>query len=127
MDQQPFLGSIVVELVQRVVDLSAGNANSQMISCYRLNGVSFIENHNVVIGQDAHSRAAKGKVAKQECVIDNQDLRILDTPSSFEIKALAISRTTPPQAIPTIAGNFVPHRPKRLVIKVAEGTIDGPL
>src|SRR5690606_22676597 len=53
LNEEPFLGPIVVEPREQVVDLTTGDPDPKMISRHRLDRMGLIKNQDVVIGQDA--------------------------------------------------------------------------
>ena len=77
MDQQAFVRAVVVELVERVLDLAARDVDAQVVAGDGFDRVGFVEDHHVVVGQDADARAPQRDVAEQQRMIDDQDLRVL--------------------------------------------------
>ena len=59
-DQQALVRAVVVELPQGVVDLAAGDPQAEVVARHRLDHVGLVENHDVVLGQQAHPFAAAG-------------------------------------------------------------------
>ena len=74
---RPLLRAVVVELVEHVLDLAAGDVDAQVVAGDGFDRVGLVEDHDVVVGQDAHAGAPQGDVAEEQRVIDDQDLRVL--------------------------------------------------
>ena len=77
MNEQTFVRAVVVELIEHVLDLAAGDVDAEVIAGDGFDRVGFVENHDVVIGQDADARAPQRDVAEQQRVIDDQNLCVL--------------------------------------------------
>ena len=60
MHQQAAVGAVVVELAERVLDLAAGDAQAQVVAGDGFDRVGFVEDHHVVVGQDAGALRAAG-------------------------------------------------------------------
>ena len=76
VDEQALVRAVVVQLVEHVLDLAAGDVDAEVIAGDGFDRVGFVEDHDVVVGQDAHAGPAQGDVAEQQRVIDDQDLRV---------------------------------------------------
>ena len=59
MDQQAAVGTVVVELVEHVLHLAAGDPQAEMLAGHGFDHVGFVENHHIVVGQDAGPFAAQ--------------------------------------------------------------------
>ena len=53
---KPFVGSIVVELVQEELHLAGSDAQAQMVAGDCFQRVGFVENDGVIIGQECSRR-----------------------------------------------------------------------
>ena len=113
VDKQPFVGAIVVELVERVIDCARRNAQTQMIAGNRFNGVGLIQHGYVVVGQNASAGAAQGQIAEEQRMINNENLRPAGAASRLVVKAGIVRWTASAHAIAAVAGDFVPNGPRR--------------
>ena len=129
MNQQAALRAVVVEFVQQIFQLAARHRNPQMIAGNRFDRVRFVQNCDVVIGQDAGTFTAQGQVGKEQRVIDNQQVGIPNAAACFVIKAVVVGRTFLAQAIAVLALRLVPNlrqRTEREVRTAAVGCVPRP-
>ncbi len=123
--QQAFLGAVVVEPVQQVVDLPRRNAQPQMLGRHRFHHVCLVEHDRVVIGQDVAAAAAEGQIGKEEGVIDDQQLRVVHAAASLEIKASLVLGAFAAHAVAAVTGDLLPHGGQRAKGQVRAGTVVG--
>ena len=57
--------------------LAAGDVDAQVVAGDGFDRVGFVEDHDVVVGQDAHAGPPQRDVAEQQRVVDDQNLRVL--------------------------------------------------
>jgi hypothetical protein len=106
--EQPLVRAVVVELVEHIIDLAVGYAQAEMIAGGRLQVVRLVEDHDVVIRQDARLLPPQRQVAEKQRVVHDQYLRVLHSPPRLEIKALRVLRAFSPHAVTAVAGHFIP-------------------
>ena len=81
-----------------------------MIAGDRFDRVGFVEDHDVVVGQDAHAGPPQREVAEEQRVVHDQDLRVLHPAAVLVVEAFAVRRAAAAHAVGAVAGDFVPHR-----------------
>ena len=92
-----------------VLDLAAGDVDAQVVAGDRFDRVGFVEDHDVVVGQDADAGPPQGEVAEEQRVIDDEDLRVLHAAAVLVVEALVVRRAAAAHAVAAVAGHFVPH------------------
>ena len=95
----------------------------KVIARHRLDRVRLVENHDVVIGQDARPLAPQRDVAEQQRMIHHQNLRMLHPPAILIVKALLIRRAAPAHAVAAVARRLVPNLPQRLKAQIAQRAV----
>ena len=121
--QNPFLGAWVIKFAKRVIDLRIADLQTEVIPRDRFEVVTFVEDNRIVIGQNAAALSFQCQVAKEQRVIDDQNLRIMHPAASCIVKATIEGWAFASHAISRIAGNLVPNGPIRTEAETAEGTI----
>ena len=119
--------AVVVELVEHVLDLAAGDVDAQVVAGDGFDRVRFVEDHDVVVGQDAHAGPPQRDVAEQQRVIHDEDLRVLHAAAVLVVEALVVRRAAAAHAVAAVAGDFVPHLAERLERQIAERAVGGRL
>ena len=85
--------------------------------------VAFIEDHSVIVWQDTPTQGTDGEIAKEEGVVDDEDLRVLNPSSRGVVIAGVEVRALPSHAVSGIARHFVPDLVRRSEGETAQGTI----
>ena len=127
VDQQAAIGAVVVELVEHVLDLAAGNPQAEMLAGHRFDHVGFVEDHHVVVGQDAGPLAAERQIGEKQGVIDDQDLGVGDPPPGAVVETVVVGGARPAHAVAVVAGHFVPHLADGAKIEVRKRAVPGLL
>ena len=70
--------------------------------------VGLVEDHGIVVGQDADPRASQGQIAKEQRMIHDQQLGILRATTGLIVETVLVRGTLPAQAVTVIAGHLVP-------------------
>ena len=125
MNQQSAVRLRIEELVQQVVNLPAGNLQPQVFGGDLLDGVGLVEDHDVIVGQQAPPLAAEGQVGEEQGVVDHQQIAIPDPPSGLVIQAVVVGRAALPQAVAMVAANFVPDFALRAEFQRGQAAIGG--
>lgn len=128
--EQPLHRAIVPQLVELVVDLSAAERQPHVVAGDGLDRVGLVEDRDVVVGQDAASLATHSEVGKEQRVIDDENVRVPDTSSSFEIVTVVERRTFFAQAVVAVTDDFIPdraERSKRQVLQTPLGRLRCPI
>ena len=126
-DQNSLVGAIVVEPVEKVIDLPAGERNPKVITGDSLNGVCLVENHHVVVRQDRRPLASQCEVRKEQRMVHDQDVGIPDTTPGPEIKTLLVKIAVLAQAVSVLALNLVPDRAVGPKIKIRSRAVTAVL
>ncbi len=79
MNEQAFVRTLVVQLVQCIFDLSLRNGQAQMVTGDIWNRVSFVQDHGVIVWQKIDSQFSQSQIAEKQRVIDHDYVRILQT------------------------------------------------
>ena len=100
MHQQAAIGAIVVQFSQRVLDLSVGDAEAQMVAGHGFHRMGFVKDDHVKLGQNADLFPPQGQVGEEQGMVDDQDLGVLHPPPSLVIKTLAVHGALRPMQLP---------------------------
>ena len=129
MHQQPAVRPVVVELSQGELDLAVGDVQAEVVAGDGLDLVGLVEDHHVVLRQDAHVLPPQRQVGEEQGVVDHQDLGVLHPPPGLVVEALGVHRALAAHAVAVVAGHFVPHGRQGAEIEVrqrAVGRLLGP-
>src|SRR6266481_5584388 len=124
--QETFPGLFLVDFVEQIFDLPAGNAQTQVIAGHFLDRVGFIQDGHLVIRQETKALSSQSQVAEKQGIIHDQNIRAMDLPPCLEVKTLVIFRTFPAQAIIGVALHQVPDARLRSKTQIAETAVLGP-
>ena len=108
MHEQAALGPAVVQPVEDVLDLAAGDAQAQMSAGHRLHVVGLVEDHHFVLGQNAPAFASECQVGEQQGVIDDENLGVAYPATCPIVETLLVPGAFPAHAVAVVAGHFVP-------------------
>jgi len=99
---------IVVEFIKQEVDLSFADGQTQVICGDGFDGVCFVEDDGLIIGQDIGAIAAECQVREEQSVVDDQQIRIPDSPSCRVVKAFGVCGAFFAEAVTVITVDFIP-------------------
>ena len=77
----------------------------------------------VGVRKKARPSAAKGQIAEEECMVDDQNLRMIHPSTGLIIKAVFITWTIPTHAVATVARHFIPNDSLWHVVEVRPRTV----
>ncbi len=98
-----------------------------MVAGDGFDGVRFVKNHHVVVGQNVDPLAAQREIAEEQRMIDDENLRVLHPATRGEVKTLPVRGTLAPHAVAAVAADFVPHTAVGGEVEVAQRTVIGRL
>ena len=130
MDEQPFVGPIVVEPLQHILNLSRAYAHAEMIARDRLKTVRFVKDHHVRVWKQADASSAQGKVAEKQGMIDHQYLGMVDPSPGPVVETGVVRRTVSTHAVAAVASYLIPDRCSRPIFQIrfrAIGCLRTPL
>ncbi len=110
--QQAFARIGVVEFIERI-PLGHCQRDPHVFAGHTLDRMALVQDGRIVRWQNAVRRIRScldRQVAKEECMIDDQNLRAGDTTARLVVKALVMRRALSTQTIVAIAGNLIPNR-----------------
>jgi len=99
---------IVVEFVEQEFDLSFADGQTEVICGDGFDGVCFVKDDGLIIGQDVGAIAAECQVREEQCVVDDQQIRIPDSPSRRVVEAFGVCGAFLSQAVTVITVDFIP-------------------
>ena len=102
-DEQPFVFFGVEQFVQRVFDGGPTDAQSQMGAGDVLDRMGFVQNDRLVVGEDVDSFLPQGQIGEEECMVDDQDIGVVESFAGSEVEAVVVGRAFSSQAIPGFA------------------------
>ena len=70
--------------------------------------VRFVEDRDVVVGQNRRPFPPQREVREKQRMIDDQNVGIASPAAGFEVVAVVVRRTGPPQAVAMLALDFIP-------------------
>lgn len=108
------LGLVVVEFVEQEFDLSFADGQSEVICGDGFDGVCFVEDDGLIIGQDTGAVASECQVREEQCVINDEQICIPDSPTGRVVEAFGVCGAFFSQAVSVIAVDFVPDIHGRL-------------
>src|SRR5437763_1204909 len=91
--------------------------------------MGLVEDHDLVIGEQAAAAAAQGEGAEEQGLIDDQDVGPVNLPTSLVVEALVVVRALAAEAVAAVALHQVPDGGQRLEAQVAAravGRLPGP-
>ena len=112
-DEQSLLGPVAVQLVQHVLDLPAGDGETEMIGGDLFQRVSLIEHNHVVVGQHARSLAPQRKVRKEQRMVHYEYIGVPDATAGAIVEAALVSRAGLSQTVAVLAANLIPYLRQR--------------
>src|SRR5262249_33498225 len=94
--------------VEQVFKAPSRELKTQMIGRHVFEGMSFVEDGNAIVRQQANPGPAESQIAEKQGVVHNQQVRAGDLPAGLEIKALLVTRAGLAEAIVAIALDKIP-------------------
>src|SRR5690606_34294697 len=74
MHQQPFVRSRIVQAIERIIELAAGNLQTDVTGGGVFQRMGFVENDDVVVGKDADVLSSQRQIAEEQAVIDDEKI-----------------------------------------------------
>ncbi len=75
MHQQTLIGLFVVQAIQEILDLPAADARPEMGAGHVLQRMGFVQDRDVIVGQDRRMLGPERQIGEEQSVVDHQDLR----------------------------------------------------
>ena len=108
MREQPAMGPLAKEFGEHPLHAAARHPDAEVLARHALDGVSLVENHDVVIGKQTRPRTADGKIGEVERMVDDQHLRVGHPTSGGVVVALLVGRAGAAHTVAGVAGHLVP-------------------
>ncbi len=127
MHEQAAVGPVVVELVELIFDLAAGDPEAKVFAGDGFDGMRFVEDQDFVVGQKAGALHAQCEIAEEQGVVDDEDLGIGDSAAIAVIEAVLVVGAGAAHAIAVVAGHLVPDLGQGFVVEVGQGSVGSGL
>ena len=125
-DQQPLVGTVVVEPPQGEFDLAVSEPQAQVVAGHRFQRVGLVEDDDVVPRQHAAGAVdAQSQIGEIQGVVDDEDLGVAHPPPRPIVEAIGVAGALAAHAVGRIAGDFLPHGGQGLVGQVGQRAVAG--
>ncbi|HPD32016.1 MAG TPA: hypothetical protein PLL20_18655, partial [Phycisphaerae bacterium] len=106
--QKATTGAFAVEAVQQEPNLALGDRLTEMVCGDRLQGMGFVDHHELIRRQDRDFSSTEGQMGHQQCVIHHQNLGMGRPAASPLIEAGVVMRAGASETIAVLAPNQFP-------------------
>ena len=121
--RQEAAASVGQQRAQQMPHGGLGELQAEVLARDILDLVRLVQDHMLVVRQEAAAACAQRQVAEEQRVVAHQQVGVLHAPSRRLIEALLVGGTPTTHAVVRVALGLVPDRPRRLDRKRGQGTV----